>query len=339
MIEPGMMEPGMMEPGMMRAAVRERYGSADVLEIRECPTPDPGDDEVLVKVVSASVNTADIDGLTGVPFAMRIAFGLRRPRRKSLGLDVAGTVQAVGQNVESLRVGDDVWADLSASRPGSFADYVCIPERVASAMPAGVSFETAAMVPHSAVLALQALRARGGVNPGDRVLINGAGGCVGPFAIQLAKHFGAEVTGVDCAEKLDLMRSVGADHVVDYRREDVRKNGEQYDLILDIAGHRSILRYRKSLTADGRYILVAHSLASFFRAALLGRLVGLLSDQRIGNFHWQPSRREDLALLGALLVGGVLRPVIDSRWPLEGLPDAVRRHMSGAARGKAVVVL
>lgn len=322
----------------MREAIRERYGSSDVLELRERPIPEPADDEILVKVVAASVNTADIDSLTGVPFSMRIAFGLRRPRRVRLGLDVAGTVHAVGQNVETFQVGDDVWADLSASRPGSFADYVGIRERAASPKPPGLSFETAAMAPHSAVLALQALRAHGGVRPGDRVLINGAGGCVGPFAIQLAKYFGAEVTGVDCAEKLELMRLVGADHVVDYRREDVRRNGKQYDFIVDIAGHRSILGYRKSLAADGSYVLVAHSLVSFIRAAILGLLVARFSDQRIGNFRWQPSKREDLAFLGDLLVGGALTPVIDSRWPLEGLPDAVRRHMSGAARGKAVIV-
>jgi len=323
----------------MRAIVRHRYGSADVLELAQIDIPVPGDDEVLVRVHAASLNTADLDNLRGIPMAARAALGLFRPRNGRMGLDLAGTVQAVGAKVDRLQPGDEVWADMIAWRYGSFAEYVCAPERVFALKPAAMSFEEAATMPHSAVLALQGLRGKGGINPGDKVLVNGAGGCVGPFAVQIAKSFGAEVTGVDSAEKLDLIRSVGADHVIDYTREDFTRGGQRYDFVLDIAGSRSVLRYRRVLSPSGRFVLIAHSLAAYFQAFILGAWVSMTSHQRMGNPSWHPSRREDLDLLGRLFETGQLKPVIDSRFPLSEVPDALRRLESGRARGKIVITV
>jgi NADPH:quinone reductase-like Zn-dependent oxidoreductase len=230
-----------------------------------------------------------------------------------------------------------VWADLFVHGRGAFAEFVCAPESAFVPKPGGISFEQAAALPHSGVLALQGLRARGGIQSGEHLLINGAGGMVGPLAIQIAKSMGAEVTGVDHGGKLDLMRAAGADHVVDYTHEDVTRNGKRYDRVLDIAANRSFLAFRRSLAADGLYVLVARSLAGFFAAAVLGRLVTVGSDRRMGVFGWEPNRVEDLAYLAGLVESGHLVPIVDGVYPLDDAPRAVNRVASGEARGKVMI--
>ena len=322
----------------MRAIVRERYGTPDVVEMREVDPPVPRDDEVLVAIRATSVNTTDLDFLSGRPPVARLAFGLRTPRTVRMGCDLAGTVAAVGSAVTGFSVGDQVWADLSGSGYGAFAGYGCVREKVLAPMPRTWTFEQAATVPHSAVLALQGLRAKRTIGPGDTVLINGAGGCVGPFAIQLAKQFGAEVTGVDHTAKVDWMRAVGADHTIDYSREDFTKSGRRYDLILDIAARQSVLHYRKSLTAGGSYVLIARSLAGFVQAFLVGGGISLAGRRSMGVFGWTPSNRDDLDFLAGLCDAGSITAHIDRSYDLSGTADALRRHAAGLARGKLVII-
>ncbi len=321
----------------MKAIVRDRYGSTDVLGLEEVDKPLPGDDQVLVAVRASSLNTADLDYLRGRPFLARIGTGLRRPTHRVPGLDMAGVVEAVGSRVTSLRPGDEVWADMFDRGHGAFAEFVCAGEGAFKPKPAGMTFEQAATMPHSAVLASQALRSGRPIRPGDTVLIIGAGGCVGPFAIQIAKSFGAEVTGVDHGGKLELMKTAGADHVIDYTREDVIRNGQRYDLILDIAAQRSVLRYRRSLTPSGRYVLVAANLAGFFTAFALGGLVSIAGSKRMGVFMWKPNDRGDLEYLARLFDQGKLLPIIDRSVGLSEVPDALRYMEDGQSRGKIVI--
>ena len=321
----------------MKAIVREDYGSTEVLELRAIDMPVPRDDEVMVKVHAASLNTADLDYLSGKPRIARVGSGLRRPRSGRMGLDVAGRVAVVGRDVTTLEVGDDVWADLFDFGQGAFAEYVCASEQAFTQMPSGVTFEQAATVPHSGVLALQGLLGKGEINPGEKVLINGAGGCVGPFAIQLAKSFGAEVTGVDHGGKFDVMRSAGADHVIDYTSEDFTKNGRRYDLILDIVDQHSVLYYRRSLVSGGRYVLIARGLSGFVQAFLVGAAVSMAGSKRMGIFMWKANNRTDLELMKALLENGKVTPIVDRRYQLSEVPEALRYLEDGHARGKVVI--
>jgi len=323
----------------MRAVVRKRYGSPDVVAVTDVPKPTPRADELLVRVRAASLNTADLDFLTGHPAAARIAFGLIRPRNTVMGADLAGTVDAVGEGVRGFRPGDEVWADLSGGSYGAFAEFARVRGKFAAPKPAGLSFEQAATVPHSAVLALQGLSAKHPIRPGQSVLINGAGGCVGPWAVQLAKHFGAEVTGVDTTAKLDWIRSIGADHVIDYTRTDFTRNGRRYDYILDVAAHGTVLRYRRSLTPNGSYALIARTLSGFALTFALGGMISLTSQQKMGNFLWSPGRRSDLDTLAGLLEAGVITPLIDSQVELDKTPDGLRKLTSGQARGKIVITV
>ncbi|MGD2102864.1 MAG: NAD(P)-dependent alcohol dehydrogenase [Acidimicrobiia bacterium] len=323
----------------MRAVTHDRYGRSEVARVTEVPTPIPVDDEVLVRVRASSLNTADLDHMRGRPLMARLATGLRRPRTARVGLDVAGTVEKVGPDVTRFREGDEVWADLFDQGHGSLAEYVCAPERAFRRKPATVSFEEAATVPHSALLAWQGLTSGRGIRAGDHVLVNGAGGCVGPFAIQIARSLGAEVTAVDDAGKRDLMTAAGADHVIDYAREDVTRQRSRYDLILDIAATRSFLRFRRSLRPGGRYALVARNLSGFFLTALLGSLLSLLGSKRMGVFAWAPNKADGLRQLGRLLEDGKVRPVIDRRFGLEDAVEALAYLEEGRARGKVVIVV
>lgn len=321
----------------MKAVVRDRYGSPDVLRLAEISRPVLRDGQALVRVQAASLNTADSDHLRGKPRLARIGTGLRRPRTGRVGLDVAGTVEEVGAGVTGLRPGDDVWADLFAYGHGSLAEYVCAPASAFAPKPDGISFDEAATVPHSGVLARQALRPGGPIKDGDRVLIVGAGGCVGPFAVQIAKAYGAEVTAVDHGGKLEFLRNLGADHVIDYTREDVTASGRRYDRILDIAESRSVLRYRRCLHPGGRYVLIARTLSGFAGAALIGGVITLATNKKMGVFGWRPNVQADLATLADLLEGGQVTPIIDRRFGLDEAADAFRYLQSGHARGKVVI--
>jgi len=320
----------------MKAIVQDTYGSADVLELREIDTPVPKDDEVLVGVHAAGVDPGVWHLMTGLPYLVRLGFGLRKPKARVRGMDVAGRVEAVGKDVTEYQPGDEVFGICD----GSFAEYACARQDKLAAKPASLTFEQAAAVPISACTALQGLRDKGQVQPGQKVLIIGAAGGVGTFAVQLAKAFGAEVTGVCSTTKADLVRSLGADDVVDYTRDDVADGTRHWDLILDTAGNRSVSHLRRALTPKGTLVIVGGEGGGrwfggtdrLLRALLLSPLVrqklrGLLSKER----------QEDLQTLWELIEAGKVTPVIDRTYPLREVPDAIRYLEQGHARGKVVI--
>jgi NADPH:quinone reductase-like Zn-dependent oxidoreductase len=326
----------------MKAALRDRYGPPDVVEVRDIDRPTPEDDHVLVRVRAASVNRADLDGIQPRPGLIRLFIGLRAPRNRRVGLDVAGVVEAVGSSVTRFRPGDEVFGDLFAFGQGAFADYVAAPERAFSSMPAGMTFEDAATLPHSAILAVQGLRLRNGrtVRPGDRVLIDGASGNVGPFAVQIAKSMGAEVTGVCSTGKVDFVRSLGADHVIDYTKVDYTATGERYHWILDTDSHHSILRIRRALRRNGVYVTLGGTTLPIFGALILGPLISLASDRWTGLLlWWKPFNPDDVAALKELITAGSVKPVIDRSFPLNDVVDALRWVNDGHARGKVVITV
>ena len=323
----------------MKAIVRSGYGSADVLELKEVATPSPADNEVLVRVFASAVNMADVDYLLGQPKIARLGTGLRKPKNSRLGLDLAGKVEAVGENVTRFQPGDEVFGDLTEYGYGAFAEYVCASEEAFAKKPAGLTFEEAAAVPQAGVLALQGLRGKRQIRPEQTVLINGAGGNVGPFAVQIAKAFGAEVTGVDRPDKLDMVRSIGADHVIDYTGEDYTKTGKRYDWILDVAAYRSIFESRRALAPGGTYIAIPNSIGGAFQAMLLGPLISIFGSRKIGMVWWKPFRAEDVAFLTELLEAGNVKPVIDRSYPLAEIREALRYQAQGHPRGKIVITV
>jgi NADPH:quinone reductase-like Zn-dependent oxidoreductase len=320
----------------MKAIIYTRYGPPDVLKLVEREHPAPTDDEVLVKVHAASVNAADWRMLIARPFLARMYNGLLRPRRQVLGADVAGTVEAVGSNVRRFKHGDAVFGDLMRHGWGGFAEYALAPEDAFASKPAGLSFVEAAALPMAGVTALQGLRDAGEVQPGEKVLIHGASGGVGTFAVQLAKHLGAEVSGVCSTGKVDLIRSLGADHVIDYTREDFTRSDERWDLILAANGDHPIRDYQRALRPGGRYVMAGGSSRQMFEALLLGRLVFMGSGQRMAALSARVNP-QDLALLAELVEAGKVKPVIDRHYPLREVPDAIRYVAGGHARGKVVI--
>ena len=291
---------------------------------------------MLIKVQAVSVNRSDWEALRGTPFYARFG-GLLRPRRKILGSDIAGRVEMAGRNVTRFRPGDEVFGDVSVLK-GGFAEYVTARERALALKPAGMTFEVASTIPQAAVIALQGIRDKGHVQPGQKVLINGAGGCTGTFAVQLAKSYGAEVTGVDNTEKLDFMRLLGADHVIDYTREDFTKNGKQYDLILDVVAHRSAFAYRRALNPNGSYFAVGGSLGTIFQILLLGPLIGVATGKKIRLLAVRPNL-EDVVYMTELCQSGKFVPFIDRRYPLSEVPEALRYLGEGHAKGKVVITV
>jgi NADPH:quinone reductase-like Zn-dependent oxidoreductase len=325
----------------MLAAVRDRYGSPDVVRLEEVETPVPTGDRILVRVRAASVNRGDLDQLGPRPGFLRLFVGLRRPRQHRLGIDVAGVVDAVGPDVTRFKPGDEVFADLFPAGFGSFAEYVCARETLFQPKPPSLSFEEAACLPHGAILALQGLRLRDGrtLAPGDRVLIGGASGSVGPFAVQIAKSLGAHVTGVARGEKLDLVRSLGADRVIDYTQVDYTATGDRYDWILETDAHHSMLRVRRALRPGGVYLTLGGDDRALFDALLIGPVITLASDKRVGlMLWWKPFHADDVARLTQLVEAGTVRPVIDRTYPLTRLVEALHWVDDGHARGKVVVL-
>ena len=326
----------------MKAAIHERYGPPEVVELREVERPVPTGDQVLVRVHAASVNRADLDGLKPRPSFVRLFIGMRAPRNTSVGIDVAGEVEAVGPEVTRFSPGDKVFADTFTYGVGAFAEYVCTPEKAFELMPSGMSFEDAATLPHSAVLALQGLRLRRGrsIRPGDKVLINGASGNVGPFAVQIAKAMGAEVTGAASTAKLDMVRDLGADHVIDYTKVDVTNTSERYDWILDTDSHQSIRRSRRALKPNGVYVTLGGTSWPIIEALVVGSLWSLASDRYSGlMLWWKPFHPPDVDRLKTLIAEGKLRPVIDRRYPLSEVVEALRYVEDGKNRGKVVVTM
>ena len=320
----------------MRAIVGDRYGSPDVLELREIDKPDPTDDEVLVRVRAASLNPADWYGVTGRPYVARALMGLRKPKSNSVGADIAGTVEAVGKNVTQFRPGDEVFG-----RSKAFAEYVCVGEAVAP-KPANLTFEEAASVPVAGITALQGLRDKGQLQPGQKVLINGASGGVGTFAVQIAKALGADVTGVCSTRNVDLVRSLGADHVIDYTHEDFTRSDRRYDLMLDVAGSRPWSACRRVLNPQATLVIVGapkgNRLMGPLSRIVKVRLAALPSSQK-AVFFIAKFNKPDLAVLRELLEAGKVTPVIDRRYELSDCAAAFRYLGEGHARGKIVITV
>lgn len=322
----------------MKAVVFTRYGTSEVLELREVATPTPGDGEVLVRVRAAAINDWDWQILQGIPFVNRLTFGLRRPRRQRqiLGSDIAGRVEALGGNAARFHPGDEVFGDLSG-RWGGFAEYVCAPEDSLALKPAGLTFEEAAAIPQAAMLALQGLRDRGRLQESQTLLVNGAGGGVGTFAVQIAKLYGAETTGVDTTEKLDLLRSLGYDHVIDFTREDFTARGQRYDLVLDVKTNRSVLAYLRALNARGVYVTVGGSLPRLAETALIGLLLPIFSKKRMRVATLKPNK--DLGYLTDLVEAGSVRPIVDSCYELSDAVAALRRFGENRHKGKIIITM
>lgn len=320
----------------MKAVVFTRYGTPDVLELREVDKPVPKDDEVLVRVHAVSINDWDWGILQGIPFSNRLTFGLRKPKKRILGSDIAGRIEAVGKNVERFRPGEEVFGDLSGHW-GGFAEYVCAREKALALKPGGMTFEEAAAIPQAAQLAVQGLRDKGRIQPGQKLLINGAGGGVGTFAIQIAKPYGVEATGVDSSGKLDMLRAIGFDHVLDYTQEDFTKKGRHYDLILDVKTNRSILDYLRVLSAGGVYVTVGGSTARVSQALLLGPLISLVSKKRVRIVPLKPNK--DLSYMIELFEAGTVKPVIDGRYRLSEVAEAMRYFGQGNHKGKIVITV
>ncbi len=324
----------------MKAIVCTKYGPPDVLQLKEVDKPTPKDNEVLVKVHAASLNAADLEYLRGVFVVRLLHRGLLKPKHNIPGSDIAGRVEAVGRNVKQFQSGDEIWGDLSYPYGfGTLAEYVCIPENALRLKPASMTFEEAAAVPTAAVVALQNLRDKRPIQPGQKVLINGAGGGAGTFAVQLAKYFGAEVTGVDSTRKLGMLRSIGADHVIDYTQEDFTKNGQHYDLILDVVVHRSIFDYKRALSPKGICVMVGGSPTRIFLNIFLERLTSMTGSKKTGLVPWKPNKKEDLDFIKELFEAGKVVPVIDRRYPLSEVPEAFRYLEEGHAQGKVVITM
>jgi NADPH:quinone reductase-like Zn-dependent oxidoreductase len=321
----------------MKAIVYTKYGPPDILQLKEIEKPVPKDNEVLVRILAASLNAYDWHLLRGKPFLVRLmGFGLLKPKKAILGADMAGRIEAVGGNVKQLRPGDEVFGPGR----GTAAEYVCAPESALALKPANQSFEDAAAVPMAAITALQGLRDKGRIRPGQNVLIEGASGGVGTFAVQIAKSFGAKVTAVCSTRNQDQARSLGADHVIDYTREDFAKSGQRYDLIFVANGYRPIFDYKRALSPKGICVMAGGSstMAQMFKDMLLGRWISMTSGKKIGSMLAKRNA-EDLAYLGELIEAGKIRPVIERRYPLSQAGEAVRYLEEGHARGKIVITI
>ncbi len=317
----------------MKAIIQPKYGPPDVLQLKDIEKPTLEDNRVLVKVQAASVNALDYRGLRGRPYFGRLlGFGLLKPKKKIFGSDIAGRVEAIGRNVKQFQPGDEVFGTAR----GGFAEYVCAREDRVTLKLANISFEEAAAVPIAAITALQGLRDKGHVQPGQKVLIDGASGGVGTFAVQIAKSFGAEVTAVCRTRNLDLVRSIGADRVIDSTKEDFTRNGQRYDLILAANGYHSIFDYKRALSPKGTYVLAGGSISLFLQTIILGPLISKTGKKKMGGFIAKLNQ-EDLVFLQELLKAGKVVPVIDKRYPLSHAAEAVRYVEEVHPQGKVVI--
>jgi NADPH:quinone reductase-like Zn-dependent oxidoreductase len=320
----------------MKAILYTEYGSPEVLELKETAKPIPRDDEVLVKVHAASVNSGDLHLLRAEPFLTRLYSGLLKPKFNILGADIAGQVEEVGKNVKQFKPGDEVFGDISTCTWGGFAEYVCARENALALKPANISFEEAASVPMAAVTALQGLRGKGNIQSGQKVLINGASGGVGTFAVQIAKSFGAEVTAVCSTGNKDMAHSIGADHVIDYTHEDFTQNGHRYDLIIAANGYHPISDYRRVLNPMGTYVMTGGSMNQLSQAMFQGPWISMTGKQKMGNLLAKPNH-EDLVFMKGLLESRKVKPVIDRSYPLAEVPQALQYLEEGHAKGKVVI--
>ena len=320
----------------MKAILLKEYGLPSVLEVGEVAKPIPNDDEVLMRIHSVSINDWDWGLVRGKPFVIRLFFGLKKPKITIPGVDVSGKIEAVGGNVSSFNIGDEIYCDLSDCGFGGFAEYVCVPESHLSKKPSSISHNDAAALPHAGLLALQGLVEKGEVKTGQSILINGAGGGVGTLGIQILKSYdGLTVTGVDSSEKLNLITSLGYDRVIDYKKVDFTDSGEKYDLILDTKSHRSVFKVARSLKKNGRYITVGGSMARLLEIALLGSLISLFTGKKLSVLIHQPNRGLDQ--LSLLVEKGQLRPVVDGPYGFDQIPGLIQYFGEGRHLGKIVV--
>ena len=320
----------------MKALIYTKYGSPEVLEVREIEEPSPGDDEVLVKIYAVSINDWDWGLLQPNSFLERLMSGLFKPRRQILGSDIAGRIESVGKHVKRFRVGDEVYGDLSGrGKWGGFAEYVCAREDRICLKPRSMSFEEAASIPQAGMLVVQGLRDKVHLQPGQKLLINGAGGGVGTLGIQIARLDGVEVTAVDCTGKLDMLRSLGASHVIDYTKEDFTENGRTYDIILDVKTNRPIFHYLRALKPNGMYVTVGGSLNRLFQAFILSPWIGMFTKKRVRIVALKPNK--DLLYMNELYEAGKLKPVIERFYTLEDIPEAFRHFGKAAHKGKIVI--
>ena len=322
----------------MKAIISNKYGSPEVLELKEVENPIPDDNQVLIKIYAASLNYGNLVLLKGKPFLARFAFGLVKPKYSIPGGDISGRIESVGKNIKHFKPGDEVFGDLSGSGWGGFAEYVTVSEHVLVRKPSNISYEEAAAVPMAATTALQSLRDKGKIKPGQKVLINGASGGVGTFAVQIAKSFGAVVTGVCSTRNLDIVQSIGADNVIDYTKEDFTKNMEHYDLILAVNGFQPILAYKRSLSPNGNYVMVGGSGAQLTQAMILGPWLSKIGSKKLGNFLQRPSQ-DDLIFIKELIELGKIKPVIDRSYKLSEIPNAFRYFDEGHTQGKIVITM
>lgn len=321
----------------MKAIFYTQYGSPDVLQYKDIEKPTPKANEVLVKVYAASVNPLDWHIMRASPFLARLEAGLFKPNKTSLGADIAGRVEAVGSSVTRFKPGDEVFGDVFT---GGFAEYVCANENVLAFKPSNVSFESAAAVPVAGLTALQGLRDKGQIRKGQKVLVNGASGGVGTFAVQIAKSYGTEVTGVCSTRNLELVRSIGADHVIDYTREDFTNNGQQYDLIFCAVGNHSITEYKRALTPQGICSIAGFTgLGRLFEHMLIGPYRSKVGGKQVGLMPTAKADKDDLSHLSELLKSGKIVPVIDRSYPLSETAEAVRYLETSRARGKVVITI
>lgn len=320
----------------MKAVVFTAYGGPEVLHLKEVDRPVPKDNEVLIKVFAVSINDWDWALIEGTTFVNRLLYGLFKPKKHIVGSDVAGRIEAVGKNVRSFKAGDEVYGDLSG-RWGGLAEYVCAAESEIGLKSSSMNFREAAAIPQAGMLAVQGLIDKGRIYHGQKLLINGAGGGVGTFGIQIAKTFGVEITAVDSALKLAMLRSLGADHVIDYTKDDFTKNGKRYDLILDVKTNRSIFHYLRALTPTGRYITVGGSMSRLFQALLLGPLISLFSSKKVIIVALKPNK--DLAYMNAQFEAGTVRPVLDKDFQIVQFRDAFERFAKAEHLGKVVLTV
>ena len=320
----------------MKAFIYNSYGSAENLNLTEVEKPQPGESELLIKIQAASLNAADKFLLTGKPFVTRFEFGLLKPKNPILGSDLSGVVEAVGSNVTQFKVGDVVMADLSGSGHGAFAEYVCAPAEICVGVSAEITPTDAAALPMASVTALRALRDEGNIQAGQHVLINGASGGVGTFAVQIAKAFGATVTAVCSTGKIDLVRSLGADHVIDYTQEDFTQSGKQYDLIVAVNGNHTPFEYKRAATPTGRIVVIGGSMRQIFMSIGFAPLFQSKNGVTMKTLLAKPNAA-DLDTIQSMVTAGEVTPVIDRTFALSDLPDAMRYLQTGSAKGKIVV--
>ncbi len=319
----------------MKAILLKQYGLPNVLEIGEVAKPVPKDDEVLVRILSASINDWDWGLVRGKPFVIRLIYGLKKPTINIPGVDISGNIEAVGGSVSSFKIGDEIYSDLSECGFGGFAEYVCIPEKMLSKKPSNINYNDASALPHAGLLALQGLVEKGKVKSGQRVLINGAGGGVGTLGIQILRSYGVKVTGVDSGEKLDLMKSLGFDSVLDYKKTDFTDTGEKYDLILDTKSNRSVFKYARSLTKNGTYVTVGGLMYRLFEILLLGSLISLFTGKKLSVLNLKPNKGLDL--ISELVEKGQISPIVDGPYGFDKIPELIQYFGEGRHLGKIII--